>query len=458
MTDRRQVVVVGAGPVGCVLSILLAERGYAVSTYEKRPDMRVADIDGGRSINLVLTRRGLRALEMLGFREAMLQLSVPVLGRMMHSTEGELRYQPYGKDDSECNYSISRDQLNAYLLDRAERAGCQLHFSCALTEADFDAGRLRFENADGAFDVSTETVFGCDGAGSGVRKTLVEDHGAQDSLEWLEHGYKETHFPADDDGEFAMAGHALHIWPRGSHFLMGLANTDGSFTGTVYLKNEGPESFESLDTVEKVTSFFEAHYPDAIELLDEDYAQQFLDLPLGHLGTVRCAPWHYKDRALLLGDAAHAIVPFFGQGLNSGFEDCAVLMELLDESDDLTAVFEAFYHRRKTNVDAIADMALENFVEMRDRVADDHFLLKKAIEQRLEQEYPDLYRSRYATVMYSYNGYRAAYEAGKIQSTILDELARDAASADDVDLDVARQLIDRKLTPFYREHDVELGF
>lgn len=458
--EQRHAVVVGAGPVGCVLSILLARRGFRVTTYEKRPDMRRADLSGGRSINLVLTRRGLRALELLGLRESVLHLTVPVLGRMMHSEQGELTYQPYGKDDSECNYSVSRGQLNEYLIDAAENAGCTIHFDHDLVDADLDRGRLRFKPAalEGEVEVTAQVVFGCDGAGSAVRRALVDHHDAAESVRWLEYGYKELLFPAAGESEYAMAGHALHIWPRGDHMLMGLANLDGSFTGTIYLPYKGATGFDELTSTSQVRAFFEKYYPDAIELLAEDLEAEFLGNPTGHLGTVRCSPWHVGGRALLVGDAAHGIVPFFGQGLNCGFEDCAVLIELFEKSDDLAEVFRQFYESRKPNADAIADMALENFVEMRDKVGDEQFLLKKAIEHRIEQVHDDVYRSRYATVMYSYNPYRLAYQAGEIQSEILDELATGVDDASEVDLDLARSLIEDRLVPFYERHGVDLDF
>lgn len=454
---RLHAVVIGAGPVGCVLAVLLARRGFDVTMYEKRPDLRQSSVDGGRSINLVLTRRGLRALELLGLRESVLHLTVPVLGRMMHAVDGTLAYQPYGKDDSECNYSVSRTQLNQSLLEAAEREGCRIHFEHELVAADFDAGSLRFATPTGETEVVTDTVFGCDGGGSGVRRALVEKHGVVDTVDVLDDGYKELLFAADD-GEYAMAGHALHIWPRGVHMLMGLANLDRSFTGTIYLANEGPESFAELDDVTKVRAFFERYYPDAPELLSNGWDEDFVAAPTGYLGTVRCAPWHYKDRVLLVGDAAHAIVPFFGQGLNCGLEDCSTLWELTEGEFDLGEVFTQFFDRRKTNADAIADMALENFVEMRDRVGDEHFLLKKAIEREIEQHHADIYRSRYATVMYSHNPYRVAFEAGKIQAEILAELAEGVATSADVDLDQAAALIRERLVPFYEKHRVDLAF
>ena len=312
------------------------------------------------------------------------------------------------------------------------------------------------DTANGPIEVAAQTVFGCDGGGSGVRRALVNRGHCAETVDWLDHGYKELLFtPGADE----MAGHALHIWPRGTHMLMGLANLDATFTGTIYLAHEGSgPSFRSLDSVDAATALFTDHYPDAIPLLESGWAQALVDAPDGYLGTVRCAPWNYQDRALLVGDAAHAIVPFFGQGLNCGFEDCAVLWELTADNPSLQDVFSRFFEARKTNADAIADMALENFVEMRDRVGDQDFLLRKGIERRIEQELPHMYRSRYATVMYSYNPYRDAFDAGAIQKKILVELADGVSSPHEVDLDRARTLIQERLSPFYEERGVDLSF
>jgi kynurenine 3-monooxygenase len=470
-SKKQKLTVVGAGPVGCVLALVLARRGYQVQMYEMRPDMRGVDALGGRSINLVLTDRGLRALELVGLRDKVLEITVPVLGRMMHSFEGELTFQPYGKDASECNYSVSRDELNKFLLDAAEEAGVEIHFQKICVDADFDAGELVFE--DGATGESTRVdapvVFGTDGAPSAVRKALVERDQVNERVEMLSYGYKELAFPApdarpDDAGAQEMAGHALHIWPRGDHFLMGLANLDGSFTGTIYLPWEGDVGFEELSDKGSVRAFFETYYRDAIPLLGEDFEDEFLQNPNGKLGTVRCKPWHIitskelAERVLLVGDAAHGIVPFFGQGLNCGFEDCVVLDELLSTHDSLDRVFSAFFSSRKPNTDAIADMALENFVEMRDKVGDEHFLLQKTVEHRLENELTDIYRSRYAMVMYSAIPYSVAYEVGEHQQEVLDELCTDIERAEDVDIDRARELIDDKLVPLYKRYDVDLSF
>ncbi|MBA2661045.1 MAG: FAD-dependent monooxygenase [Bradymonadaceae bacterium] len=455
--QNQTLTIVGAGPIGCVLATLLARRGFVVEIYEKRADMRQVALGAGRSINLVLTRRGLRALERIGVREAVLELTVPVLGRMMHGLDASLAYQAYGKDPSECNYSVSRSRLNEFLLDAAEAAGVRIHFGHALIDADFDAQTLHFESDGQHKTVEAAVVIGCDGAPSGVRRALVEHEGFAENIAMMGSGYKELFFPPAPDGTYAMAGHALHIWPRGHHFLMGLANLDGSFTGTLYLPVEGPNSFESLQTPEHVKTFFERHYPDAIALLD-NFTDEFLEHPMGQLGTVRVVPWHLGGRVLLVGDAAHGIVPFFGQGLNAGFEDCVVLDELFATGNALETIFETFSTQRKPHTDAIADLALENFVEMSEKVGDPGFLMRKKVEAILERELGDVYRSRYAMVMYSYIPYGVAFEIGQAQQEILATLTVGLSAPEHVDLVAARRLIAQRLEPLYARYEVDLGF
>jgi kynurenine 3-monooxygenase len=305
--------------------------------------------------------------------------------------------------------------------------------------------------------VDTDVIIGTDGAPSAVRQAMVEQAHIEARVDRMAIAYKELLFPAGPDGSYTMAGHALHIWPRGHHFLMALANQDGSFTGTLYLPLEGDESFAAIETLEAARAYFDAYYPDAVELLG-DFAQALIEHPVGTLGTVRTGPWHYLDRALLVGDASHGIVPFFGQGLNSGLEDCAVFDELLDAHEDLATVFETFSRIRKPDTDAIADMALENFVEMSEKVGDAAFLKRKKVEAILERELGDVYRSRYATVMYSYTPYRVALEIGEVQKQLLLELTEGLERPEDVDLDKARELISSRLTPLYERYGVDLQF
>ncbi|MGE0706627.1 MAG: FAD-dependent oxidoreductase [Planctomycetota bacterium] len=460
MTDEN-IAVIGAGPVGCVLALLLQRRGFRVTVHEKRADMRQGGVAAGRSINLVLTRRGLRALRLLGLEDEVLAITTPVFGRMMHSLAGELTYTPYGKDDRERNHSISRGDLNRFLLDQAEAAGVTLHFERELAGFDPRAGTLRFQDPAGRPlpEVTAARVFGADGAPSAVRAGLVDAGLAEHRMDLLPDGYKELLFPAAPGGGFAMEQRALHIWPRGTHMLMGLPNLDGSFTGTIYMHHEGAVSFAALDAPAAVEAFFAAHYPDAVPLLGQGLGQAFLDSPTGILGTVRCSAWRHADRVLLVGDAAHAVVPFFGQGLNCGFEDCAALDQLLRAGgSDLGAVFQAYEDERKPAGNAIADMALENYVEMRDRVGDPAFILQKRVEQRVEAALAPRYRSRYAMVVYSSIPYHLAREAGELNAGILAELCQGIEEPEQADLARAEALVAERLTPFVAAHGLDLDF
>ena len=459
MARNREAVIVGAGLVGSLLSIFLARRGMRVTIYERLPDLRRPRAGVGRSINLVATRRGFDALDRVGLTESIRALTVPVRGRMIHALDGELAYQPYGKDESECNYSISRKQLNEFLISAAEERGVRCHFDRKLTGADLEKGLLTFSDEAGAtsIEVQAPLVLGADGAVSAVRAALMRQPGSAESVELIDHDYMELLIPVEEGKQ--LAGNALHIWPRGNIMLMALPNLDGSFTVTLYLPRSGPDSFEILDNADRVRSFFDRHFPDTVPLIP-DLAASFLASPTGNLGTVKCYPWHYKGRAALIGDAAHAIVPFFGQGMNCGFEDCSVLDEQIDRHGlgNWERVFAGFAEARKPNTDAIADMALENFVEMRDRVGDPRFLLRKQVEHLLEQEMPLLYRSRYSMVMYSNIPYRVALEAGLIQQQILEQLCDGLQQVGQLDLDRARQLIGERLTPYLHSRSASLDY
>ncbi len=459
--EKGQVVIIGAGLVGSLLSIYLTRRGFEVAVYERLPDLRGSRQAAGRSINLVMTSRGIQALRDVGLEQKAEELIVPVTGRMLHSLDGELTYQPYGRDESECNHSISRGGLNRLLVCEAESHGVRFHFDKRMIGGSLETGRVSFADEAGGdpLEVQASVVLGADGAGSAVRQILKQMEGYEESIELLSHGYKELLMPAGPGGSFRIEKNALHIWPRGDLMMMALPNLDGSFTVTLYLPQRGPAGFARLNSPARIEALFEQQFPDSMPLIP-DLAQSFLAGPTGELGTVRCHPWHYRDSVSLIGDAAHAIVPFFGQGMNCGFEDCTVLDALLEEHGEGNwgAVLSEFDESRKPHADAIAEMALENFVEMRDRVGDPRFRLRKTVEHRLEREWPREYRSRYSMVMYGSVPYRTAQQAGVIQSEILDRLCDGLQVPDDLDVPRARRLIREKLTPFLRENSVDLGY
>lgn len=449
----EKIVVSGAGLVGAFWALALKKKGHEVELYEKRPDMRKDTKDGGRSINLIATSRALNAFTAVGILEDIKKIVVPVTGRMMHSLEGELTYQPYGRDESECNYSVSRSLLNMTLLDKAEEAGVKIFFSHELDSLEPDNGRAKFSGKEVTFD----RFFGADGAGSITRKELLRlMPEASESVEFISSDYKELLMPARTSGGYPIEKKALHIWPRGNHFLMALPNLDGSFTMTMYLPQTGKDGFDTLKTKEDVTAFFEKYYKSSIPHMP-DFANEYFENPQGKLGTVRMSHWVYKDKVALMGDAAHAVVPFFGQGMNCGMEDCFYLMSYMEKyGSDWEKVFSEYDRNQRPNGNAIADMALENFIEMQSKVADEKFLLKKAIEHKIENEFPSKYRARYGMVTYTLIPYAVAKKAGLIQQEILEELARGIESVDQVDLKKAESLIDEKFVPFVNEMGISL--
>jgi kynurenine 3-monooxygenase len=450
----EQLTVVGAGLVGSLLSIYLARRGFQVEVLERRPDMRREAIGAGRSINLAISTRGLYALRRLGLEEEALRHAIPMRGRMIHPVRGELAFQAYGKDASQHINSLSRGWLNKYLMTHAEETGrVRLQFRQRVERVDFEQGVLsvRDEADDTVREVRAPVLFGTDGAGSAVRQAMEPRPGYAATQEQLSHGYKELTIPPAPGGGFRMERNALHIWPRGSFMLIALPNEDGSFTCTLFLPFEGPVSFASLDSPGRLTAFFEEWFPDALPLIPE-LTHDFFHNPTGSMVTVKSGPWHVDGRALLLGDAAHAVVPFFGQGMNCGFEDCVVLEECLSRHTRWEEAFEDFFRLRKTNADAIADMAVENFVEMRDRTADPRFLLEKEVEKVLLNAFPGEFLSRYTLVSFSRVPYRLAYDVGVLAGGIVSELSEGLGRAEDVDLGRARALVQERLVPFVKEN------
>ncbi len=443
-----KVTLIGAGPAGCLLAIYLARRGFSVQVFERLPDMRKHAIPAGRSINLSLSARGIHALqevELYGKLEAHL---VAMPGRMIHGEKSELLYQPYGRNPSAVHYSVGRGMLNKLLLDAAESAGAEVFFEASCAGLDFGSGRLLMRNEkDGTTEAQRfDTLIGTDGAGSVVRHAMIKQKHIQGSDEHLAHGYKELTIPAGPNGECRLEKNALHIWPRGGFMLIALPNSDDSFTCTLFLPYAGASSFETLRDEESVLNFFGAEFPDALPLIP-DLSHDFLAHPTGKLGTVRCFPWRVGGKALLLGDAAHAVVPFHGQGMNCAFEDCAVFNQLLDQHHDWESLYLAFEAARKPNAEAIADMALENYLEMRDAVREPKFHLCKKIEWLLEARHPHRFISRYAMIMFHPTPYLIAQARGEIQSAILRQLSASTDRVEDVDLELADKLIVEKLMP-----------
>jgi kynurenine 3-monooxygenase len=449
VSANPSIAIIGAGPVGALMSIFLARRGFEVTLFERRPDMRTVDLPAGRSINLALANRGINALDRLGLMGDVNDLLIPMRGRMIHGPDGAQQLQPYGNKPQEVIYSVSRAALNMILLKAAETEGVIINFNQRCDHIDFESKILTVFDEDGRQEqsIGIDRVIGADGGGSVVRTAIAGRRKGCVDEQRLGHGYKELTIPPGPDGAFKLEKNALHIWPRGGFMLIALPNIDGGFTATLFLPNDGPQSFAALRTEAQVAAFFDTHFADAVPLI-ENLTGGFFDNPVGMLGTIRCDRWHHGGDALIMGDAAHAIVPFHGQGMNAGFEDCMALDLCLDElGDDWQGVFAAFEKRQKPNANAIADMALENYVEMRDSVLDAKFRLKKEIAWKLEALYPDHFIPRYSMVMFHLLPYSDAHARGKIQAHILDELAQTAQTADDIDLDLAKKLIEKRILP-----------
>ena len=451
MHDKDEVTIIGAGLAGTLMSLLLAQRGRPVTLYERLPDMRRELIPAGRSINLALAARGIAALEQAGVITQVLPLLIPMRGRVLHTADQALTFVPYGQGEHEVIHSVSRPGLNRLLLDAAEAAGVQVRFRHTALDADLERGQLliRDESTSKMHELPMRHVIAADGAGSALRRTLMSEAGVTCTETLLEHGYKELTLPPAADGSHRLHKNALHIWPRGGFMLIALPNLDGSFTLTLFLPQQGPESFASLQHSSDVENFFARHFPDVSTLIPQ-LANDFFQHPTGVMGTVRCSRWTLDERLLLIGDAAHAMTPFHGQGMNCAFEDCRELDELLRSTNDWAKALAAFDRDRHTHTDAIAEMALENYDEMRDTVRHPKFQLQKALSLELERRFPDRFVPRYSMVMFHDEiPYRTAYERGAVQADMLQELTANANSLDEVDYGQAERLIKERLTPVH---------
>ena len=423
--SKKNITIIGAGLVGSLLSIYLSKRGNKVSIYERRPDMRKETMSAGRSINLALSDRGIKALEEVGIMDEIRKIAIPMNGRQMHSIDGSNPYQAYGKEGQYIN-SVSRGELNKKLMGLAEENGVEIFFNQKCNNINWNENIITFENTFNTqlSTINAQLIFGSDGAYSAARLThqLQHDRFQYDQY-YIDFGYKELNIPAGDNGMFLLEKNALHIWPRGNYMLIALPNTDGSFTCTLFFPFEGDPSFKSLDNKEKVRSFFNTTFSDASRLMPT-LEDEFFNNPTSSLITVKCFPWVRDSTFALIGDAAHAIVPFFGQGMNCGFEDCSVLNGLIDKhNENWEAILQEYQLLRKPDADAIADLALNNFVEMRDKVGDPGFLLQKKIEANFSTKYPGKWLPAYAQVTFSpHIRYSDALKNGTRQETIMQKI------------------------------------
>jgi kynurenine 3-monooxygenase len=444
------VTILGAGCTGPLLAAVLARRGYKVRIYERRADARHIAVGAGRSINLALAARGLAGLERAGLMEAVRPLLVPMRGRMVHDLAGATRFLAYGQRPHELLWSVPRMGLNRVLTDAAEARGVEVHFEHIARGADFERGVIELEDlrAGRRFEIPANPVFGADGAGSTLREAMVRAGRATSREEPLEHLYKELTIPARADGSHAFAPDALHIWPRGGYMLIALPNNDGTFTATLFLAARGgPISFAALDAPGAVRALFAQQFGDALALIP-DLEAQFAGNPTGRMSTVYAAPWHVDGQALLVGDAAHAIVPFHGQGMNCAFEDCRVLDDLIGDGGGWGEVFARFDALRREDTAAIARMAVENYTEMRDTVRDPLFALQKELSLELERRQPSRFIPRYSMVMFHDEiAYAEAERRGALQSVLLDEATRGRQGLAEIDLTALEAAVVDRLTP-----------
>jgi kynurenine 3-monooxygenase len=429
MSKHKSIAIAGAGLVGSLMAIYLKKRGYTVTVFERRGDMRKKGAEAGRSINLALSNRGIRALEEIGLADELKKVAIPMHGRMMHDKQGKLSSFAYGKEGQFIN-SVSRSGLNIVLMNEAERLGAEFQFQQRITKVDFEKTVLSISQQSTVdsqlltMDKQFDLIIGADGAFSAVRGAFQFTDRFDYEQDYIDHGYKELHIPAGVNGAFQLEKNFLHIWPRESFMMIALPNPDGSFTCTLFFPFEGNPSFASLKTKQDIEKFFTETFPDAKNLMPE-LLHDFESNPTSSLVTIKCYPW-VRNKTLLLGDAAHGIVPFYGQGMNAGFEDCRILNDLLTHhQDNWDKVLPEFQKLRKPDTDAIAQLALDNFIEMRDLVADGEFLLRKKIEGKLYELFPDKWIPLYPMVTFMDSmRYSDALRIGRKQKAIMDEVMK----------------------------------
>lgn len=442
MKDKQQnILIIGAGLCGSLLALRLGQRGYNVAVYEMRPDLRKVDISAGRSINLAFSNRGNKAMKLVGIEDKVKALCIPMRGRMIHDKKGNTHLSNYSGRGHEFINSISRGELNGLLLTEAEKhENVSIYFNKKCRSVDFEKTTALFQDykTKDEFVEDADIIIATDGAGSAMRRSyyLSKKFLFSFSQEYLTHGYKELSILPKENGDYKAYKNALHIWPRGSFMLIALPNLDGSFTVTLFLSyDEGEYNFNNLTTEDAVLEFFQKEFPDALALMP-NLIDDFFKNPTSPLGTVKCFPWHYKGNTLLMGDAAHAIVPFYGQGMNASFEDVVEFDKVLDKNlESWEATFIAYEKTRKKDTDAIADLAIDNFHEMKDHVANPMFQEKRKLEMALEKAFPDQYSSKYSLVTFNEDiGYREAMLKGRAQDKAILNLLTDGIITLDDDL------------------------
>ena len=421
LSDKTKFILVGSGLAGGLLAAYLGRRGYDVDLYERRADPREGNIVGGRSINLALSTRGIHALEQLGLADEVLRHAIPMRGRMIHDKSGDLHFAPYDVDPKKYINSIGRAALNTTVIEAAQRyPNVRVMFNHRCTDVDLTEAVAHLETENGQVTARGDAIIGVDGAFSAVRQSMQKKLAEFEYDEsYLAHAYKELTIPPGPDGSWQMEKEALHIWPRKSFMMIALPNPDGSFTCTLFWEFEGPRSFATTKTDDDVRRFFDEEFPDAVPLMPK-LQEDFRTNPTGSLVTIRCAPWSYKGKVALVGDAAHAVVPFYGQGMNAAFEDCVVLDECLAKfPDDRERAFAEYFSRRKENADALADLAVENFIEMRDKTASRKFRAKKKLDHLLEGLLPGVYLPLYTMVTFTRIPYAEAARRARRQDRIV---------------------------------------
>jgi kynurenine 3-monooxygenase len=438
---KQNILIIGAGLCGSLLALRLGQRGYNVTVYEMRPDLRKVDISAGRSINLAFSDRGNKAMKLVGMADKVKELCIPMHGRMLHDMEGNTMLAPYSGREHEYINSISRGQLNALLLDEAEKhKNVSIHFNRKCKSVDFEKTTALFDDYEGnsEFVEDADVIFATDGAGSAMRNSyyLSKKFLFSFSQDWLTHGYKELCILPTENGDYKTYKNALHIWGRDAFMLIALPNLDGSFTVTLFLSfDEGEYNFNNLTTKERVLEFFGTYFKDALELMP-NLVDDFFENPTSPLGTVKCSPWHYKGNTLLMGDAAHAIVPFYGQGMNASFEDVVEFDKVLDQNfDNWEAVFSTYEKSRKKDTDAIADLAIDNFHEMKGHVNNAIFREKRTLEMAFEKNFPGEYSSKYSLVTFNENiGYSEALLQGRAQDKAILNMLADKTISTSIDM------------------------